>query len=231
MTNSQSIGNHSNNNTQNLYITNIEQRTLIPTVIFQLLKYVEGFHSQNDEKFLLEQPAELKAKLQFNNSRRYIRLFKEGLGNYILLEKVLNEVEYQKKMDIFNSYFKNVAGRINKEQPVLLYNPKTDEFPVSIDQLSEGTSTGTRKSLIAAYDIAYQLFARKINKVTPKFIVHDVLESIEGDDIRALVNEVESNQIQYISAILKEKLVSSGISLEEQNKMIILELYKSPLKY
>lgn len=62
MTNSQSIGNHSNNNTQNLYITNIEQRTLIPTVIFQLLKYVEGFHSQNDEKFLLEQPAELKAK-------------------------------------------------------------------------------------------------------------------------------------------------------------------------
>ena len=91
MANSQSIGNHSNNNTQNLYITNIEQRTLIPTVIFQLLKYVEGFHSQNDEKFLLEQPAELKAKLQFNNSRRYIRLFKEGLGNYILLEKVLKD--------------------------------------------------------------------------------------------------------------------------------------------
>mgnify|MGYP003091926321 FL=1 len=135
-----------------------------------------------------------------------------------------NEVEYQKKMDIFNSYFKSVAGRINKEQPVLLYNPKTDEFPVSIGQLSEGTSTGTRKSLIAAYDIAYQLFARKINKTTPKFIVHDVLESIEGDDIRALVDEVESNQIQYISAILKEKLVSSGMSLEEQNKMIILEL-------
>jgi len=125
---------------------------------------------------------------------------------------------------IFNSYFKSVAGRINKEQPILLYNPKTDEFPVSIGQLSEGTSTGTRKSLIAAYDIAYQLFARKINKATPKFIVHDVLESIEGDDIRALVDEVESNQIQYISAILKEKLVSSGMSLEEQNKMIILEL-------
>ena len=135
-----------------------------------------------------------------------------------------NEAEYQKKMDIFNSYFKSVAGRINKEQPVLLYNPKTDEFPVSIGQLSEGTSTGTRKSLIAAYDIAYQLFARKINKATPKFIVHDVLESIEGDDIRALVDEVENNQIQYISAILKEKLVSSGMSLEEQNKIIILEL-------
>ena len=135
-----------------------------------------------------------------------------------------NEAEYQKKMDIFNSYFKSVAGRINKEQPVLLYNPKTDEFPVSIGQLSEGTSTGTRKSLIAAYDIAYQLFARKIKKVTPHFIIHDVLESIEGDDIRALVEEVENNQIQYISGILREKLVSSGMSTEKQNEMIVLEL-------
>lgn len=135
-----------------------------------------------------------------------------------------NEAEYQKKMDIFNSYFKSVADRINKEQPVLLYNLKTDEFPVSIGQLSEGTSTGTRKSLIAAYDIAYQLFAREINKATPKFIVHDVLESIEGDDIRALVDEVESNQIQYISAILKEKLVSSGMSTEKQNEIIVLQL-------
>ncbi|TVV49444.1 DUF2326 domain-containing protein, partial [Streptococcus pneumoniae] len=135
-----------------------------------------------------------------------------------------NEIDYQKKMDIFNSYFKNVAGRINKEQPVLLYNPKTNQFPVSIDQLSEGTSTGTRKSLIAAYDIAYQLFAREINKATPKFIVHDVLESIEGDDIRALVDEVESNQIQYISAILKEKLVASGMSTEKQNEIIVLQL-------
>ena len=91
-------------------------------------------------------------------------------------------------------------------------------------QLSEGTSTGTRKSLIASYDIAYQLFARAIKKKIPKFIIHDVLESIEGDDLRALVNEVESNNIQFIAAVLKEKLVSSNFSSEEQNKMIVLEL-------
>ena len=47
MTNSQSIGNFSNNNTQNLYITNIEQRTLIPTVLFKLLENVKKFQSQS----------------------------------------------------------------------------------------------------------------------------------------------------------------------------------------
>lgn len=136
----------------------------------------------------------------------------------------IDEIKYQSKMDDFNHYFKSVANRINKEQPVLLYNPKHDEFPVSIGDLSEGTSTGTRKSLIAAYDIAYQLFARAKEKTVPNFIVHDVLESIEGDDLKALVEEVESNQIQYISAVLKEKLVSSNLSIEKQKEMIILEL-------
>lgn len=148
----------------------------------------------------LNQLNELKIKKVQNNSTiisiENIEEQKQSIEKRLSeLEKTVknNEVEYQKKMDIFNSYFKSVAGRINKEQPILLYNPKTDEFPVSIGRLSEGISTGTRKSLIAAYDIAYQLFARKINKATPKLIVHDVLESIEGDGIRALVDEVESN--------------------------------------
>ncbi|HEM2769345.1 hypothetical protein [Streptococcus suis] len=35
--NSQKIGNFSNNNVQNMYVTNIEQHTLLPTVI-QLLR-------------------------------------------------------------------------------------------------------------------------------------------------------------------------------------------------
>lgn len=136
----------------------------------------------------------------------------------------ISEAKYQAKMDAFNHYFKSVASRINKEQPVLVYDPKHDRFPVSIGALSEGTSTGTRKSLIAAYDIAYQLFARTIGKTVPNFIIHDVLESIEGEDLRALVEEVENNQIQYISAILKEKLVSSRLSLDKQSEIIILEL-------
>ena len=142
------------------------------------------------------------------------------------LKKVceVEEQVFQGKMEIFNQYFKLVSSRINKEHPVLLYDPNPDNFPVSIGQLSEGTSTGTRKSLIASYDIAYQLFARAIEKKTPKFIIHDVLESIEGDDLRALVHEVESNKIQFIAAVLKEKLVSSNFSSEEQNKMIVLEL-------
>lgn len=91
MANSQSIGNHSNNNTQNLYITTIEQRALIPTIIFNLLKYVKEFQSQNKENFELRKPVDLTQKLKFNNSRRYIHKFSDGINNYVLLAKVLEK--------------------------------------------------------------------------------------------------------------------------------------------
>ena len=132
--------------------------------------------------------------------------------------------EYLEKIGIFNTYFEQVAIKINKERPVLRYSTTKDKFPVSIENLLEGTSTGTRKSLIAAYDIAYQLFARHINKKVPNFIVHDVLESIEGENLKSLVEVVESNQIQYISAVLKEKLISSNIQYPKDDSFIILEL-------
>lgn len=151
---------------------------------------------------------------------------KEILGKIVQLEESISKetMYYQEKMGIFNKYFTKVSESVNGEKPLVIYDPQTDSFPISISELNEGISTGTKKSLLAAYDIAYQLFAREIKKTVPNFIVHDVLESIEGDDLKSIVNEVESAEVQYISAILKEKLVSSGLSGGQISEMVILEL-------
>ncbi|MFU2206271.1 hypothetical protein [Streptococcus pluranimalium] len=135
-----------------------------------------------------------------------------------------SEDSYKQKLEIFNKYFKDIATSVNKEYPILIYHSSPNDFPISVSHLTEGTGTGTRKSLIASYDVAYQLFANEIKKSVPNFIVHDVLESIEGEDLKSLVEIVEATDIQYISAILKEKLVSSGLSEAEQNEIIVLEL-------
>ena len=163
-------------------------------------KYKDFFEIEEEKKSLKEEIAELERE-------------NEDKGDF-----------YKNKLNIFNSFFKDISYSINKEKPIINYNNKLNQFPLSIGQLSEGTSTGTRKSLIASYDIAYQLFARTIEKKVPKFIVHDVLESIEGEDFKELVNKVEESNVQYISAILKEKLISSNFSTEKQNELIILEL-------
>lgn len=131
---------------------------------------------------------------------------------------------YMQKMEKFNSYFLSVSEKINGEKPILVYDPNIKNFPISLKNLNNGTSTGTKKSLIAAYDISYQLFAQNENKSVPNFIVHDVLETVEGESLKAIVSQVMSTESQYIVAILKEKLDSSGFSEEDQEKMKVIEL-------
>lgn len=131
--------------------------------------------------------------------------------------------EYQEMMSSFNGYFTHLAQQINGEKPILVYYPDTDKFPVSITAIS-GSSTGTRKSLIAAFDLAYQQFAIANRIHTPRFIVHDVVENVEGEDLRTIVNAANGIDAQYIVAVLKEKLDSSNIPEDEQSALQILQL-------
>lgn len=131
--------------------------------------------------------------------------------------------DYQAMMTSFNEYFTHLATKINGEKPILVYSPDTEKFPVSITQLS-GTSTGTRKSLIAAFDLAYQQFAIAKRVFTPRFVVHDVIENVEGDDLRTIIEVANGIDAQYIVAVLKEKLDSSHITEDEQASLRILQL-------
>lgn len=131
--------------------------------------------------------------------------------------------DYQARMNSFNGFFTRMAERINGEKPILVYSTDTNKFPVSITEIS-GSSTGTRKSLIAAYDLAYQQFAAENGIRTPRFVVHDVVENVEGTDLRAIIDASNSVDAQYIVAVLKEKLDSSRITDETQGELRILQL-------
>lgn len=94
---------------------------------------------------------------------------------------------------------------------------------MTITEIS-GSSTGTRESLIAAYDLAYQHFAIANLIHTPRFVVHGVVENVEGDDLRTIVNVANGIDAQYTVAVLKEKLDSAQISEGEQAELQILQL-------
>lgn len=78
--------------------------------------------------------------------------------------------------------------------------------------------------MIAAYDLAYQAFARSKNRSVPEFVVHDVVENVEGMDLKATLREANTQPSQYIVATLKEKLDSSEISERDQEMMTVLTL-------
>ena len=55
-------------------------------------------------------------------------------------------------------------------------------------------------------------------------MVQDVVENVEGEDLRKIIDQANSINCQFIIAVLKEKLDSSRISQESQDAMCILEL-------
>lgn len=130
------------------------------------------------------------------------------------------------QMKKFNEYFTPLAHRINGESPVLRYNVDDAKFPLEIEGVS-GSSTGTRKSLVAAFDLAYQEFSRAIRIRVPRFVVHDVVETIEGEGLRTIISESNRIGCQYIVAVLREKLISAGISKSEQEDCAVIELSES----
>ena len=127
--------------------------------------------------------------------------------------------------DAFNKYFKQMAYTFTNERPVIVYVEDRSKFPIQIEAL-QGTSTGSRKALIAAYDFSYQLFAREQHMHVPNFIIHDILENIEGNVLKKIIETSEKIGTQYIVAILKEKLDSSGIDEATQRKLQVLQLSK-----
>ena len=54
--------------------------------------------------------------------------------------------------------------------------------------------------------------------------MHDVVENVEGEDLRTIVNAANGIDAQYIVAVLKEKLDSSNIPEDEQSALQILQL-------
>lgn len=132
---------------------------------------------------------------------------------------------HQDMMNSFNSYFTPMANDVNGERPILTYSTATNKFPVAITDLN-GSSTGTRKSLLAVYDLSYQEFAIANRIEVPRFVVQDVVENVEGEDLKKIIDIANGIDCQFIVAVLKEKLDSSQIPQEAQDIMCILKLSK-----
>lgn len=132
---------------------------------------------------------------------------------------------HQDMMNSFNSYFTQMANDVNGERPILTYSTATNKFPVAITDLN-GSSTGTRKSLLAVYDLSYQEFAIANRIEVPRFVVQDVVENVEGEDLKKIIDIANGIDCQFIVAVLKEKLDSSRIPQEAQDVMCILKLSK-----
>lgn len=119
----------------------------------------------------------------------------------------------------FNEYFRDYSEKIIQEKFILY--PTGQTFPIGVSNDETGLSTGTKKSAIAAFDLAYQMFSKDKGIVRPDFIVHDVLETMDKVSLDNIIKITNDIGCQYITAILSDKL---SISSEYKQEDIRLTL-------
>lgn len=188
------------------------------------------------EENKIDEYSELQKKIaEYNEeigSNKNIKETYNQLENSLdkLKEKLEGKEEFdnnEETLTIFNKYFAEYSEKTNGDSLVLYSTTKG--FPLAIDNVKSGFSTGTRKSIIAAFDLAYQSFCREVRKTVPNFIIHDVIETLDKVSLNAIIKIVDSIECQYIVAVLKEKIEGSDL-IKDSNIIVTLSENNKPFK-
>jgi len=107
----------------------------------------------------------------------------------------------------FNKYFSEISGKLYGEQFLLVANENERGYGLSVETVSGNPGTGKKKGQIAAFDLAYILFAADLELEQLHFILHDQIENVHDNQISGLLTEiVERVNCQYVLPVLREKL-------------------------
>lgn len=107
----------------------------------------------------------------------------------------------------FNKYFSEISGKLYGEQFLLVANENERGYELSVETVSGNPGTGKKKGQIAAFDLAYILFADDLELEQLHFILHDQIENVHDNQISGLLTEiVERVNCQYVLPVLRDKL-------------------------
>lgn len=107
----------------------------------------------------------------------------------------------------FNEYFAKISNDLYGEQFFLSPDKNDKGYELNISTITGNLGTGKKKGQIAAFDLAYILFAESQGIDCIHFILHDQIENVHDNQISSLLNEVVNRiNCQYVIPVLRDKL-------------------------
>lgn len=162
-----------------------------------------------------------------------LKLLEDAQNDISYLEKEIQKInlkinpdEIEEKNKVFNSFFSDYCDKLYGEKYLFTYNNEWRKmkggFPVQLDSLKGKVGTGTKKSLIVAFDLAYIMYQYKTGISGPKFVIHDKMENTHINQLKTIFEICKKIKGQYIIPMLRERI--NEIDEDEINKATILEL-------
>jgi uncharacterized protein YydD (DUF2326 family) len=164
----------------------------------------EKFRKKGEYENIIQQLNEVEKELENLNSRL------EKIDDELFSDDFEQVVKTQR--DKFNQYFAAISSELYDEKYALNYDIirntkgqklyKFSTFNVDNPNLSSGKKQGE----ISCFDIAYILFADDENIPCFHFVLNDKKELMHDNQLVKIAETVNKNNIQFVAAILKDKL-------------------------
>lgn len=137
----------------------------------------------------------------------------------------------QQRIVEFNSYFSDISSRLDGVHSLLSADNDGGIYKFKIDNIEGNPGTGSKKSQMASFDLAYIKFADSLNIPCLHFILQDQIENVHSNQISNLLTEiVDEVNCQYVLPVLRDKLPSNIeikpfeiLSLSQSDKLFRVE--------
>ncbi len=164
------------------------------------------------------------------------RLWEKSNKKLDIINQKLNEINenilskdelIQKRIEIFNGYFSNISSRLDGIHSLLSAENINGVYKFKIGNIEGNPGTGSKKSQMASFDLAYIKYADTQNISCLHFILQDQIENVHSNQISSLLTEIVNEiNCQYVLPVLRDKLPSEInisnfeiLSLSQENKL------------
>lgn len=133
----------------------------------------------------------------------------------------------QKRIQEFNVYFSDISSRLDGILSILSGAQEDGIYKFKIGNIEGNPGTGSKKSQMASFDLAYIKFADALNIPCLHFVLQDQIENVHSNQITNLLTEiVDEVNCQYVLPVLSDKLPKDidisqfqVLSLSQSNKL------------
>jgi len=111
------------------------------------------------------------------------------------------------RISLFNRYYADLSQRLTGSAALLSAERRGDFLVFSVSNIEGNPGTGSKKSQMAAFDLAYIRFSDTLGLPCLHFVLQDQIENVHANQITSLLTEiVDEVNCQYVLPVLRDKL-------------------------
>jgi uncharacterized protein YydD (DUF2326 family) len=137
----------------------------------------------------------------------------------------------QKRIEEFNVFFSDISSRLDGLHSLLSAENEDGVYKFKIGNIEGNPGTGSKKSQMASFDLAYIKFADSLGIPCLHFVLQDQIENVHSNQITNLLTEIVNEvNCQYVLPVLRDKLPTDIniehfeiLSLSQSDKLFRVE--------